>query len=285
MVLAAAVVAALAVVLPALVVPAPVGPDRSTGPEATPPTPLSYWPSAATTGVPLGTILRSSGSLTLRVSGQVVSNLDITGCVTVGAANIRIIRSRIRCNNISYAIRTETAARNLVVEDVEIDGRGTVAASVCCANYTLRRVNIHNSIDGPRLGDNVTIVDSYVHSLARVPNSHNDTLQTTGASNILVQHNTLQPYNALTNDPANACLMLGSERTPAVQNLTVVDNYCNGGNWSIGIRTDLVALVVIFRGNSFGRNYRYGVVARPTHPGITWERTNVFFDNGLPVVR
>lgn len=285
--IAAIVTVVLATGLPVLVANSLLGPHSSDGtvPPGAQPTPITYWPSAANTGVPPGTVLRASGSLTLRTSGQVVSGLDITGCVTVGAANVRIIRSRIRCNNNSYAIRTENTARNLVVEDVEINGLGRVAASVCCTNYTLRRVNIHNSIDGPRLSNNTTVVDSYIHSLARVPDSHNDTLQSTGGSAILVQRNTLLPFNAATNDPSNACLMVGSETAPSLQNLLMVDNYCNGGNWSIGIRSDMVASQVVFRNNKFGRNFRYGVVARPRHPGVTWESNNVFFDDGTPVVR
>lgn len=282
----AAAAIALAVGAPALIIYLP-GPGHDDGilRVTTPPTPITYWPDASNTGVPPGTALRPSGSLTLRTSGQVVSNLDITGCVTVDASNVRIIRTRIRCNNTSFAIRTLNTARNLVVEDVEIDGQGRVAASVCCANYTLRRVNIHNSVDGPRISGNTAILDSYIHNLARLPASHNDALQTTGGSGIVIQRNTLLPYNVATSDPANACLMVGSETAPSVQNMLMVDNYCNGGNWSIGIRTDLVAVQIVFRGNKFGRNYRYGVVARPRHPGVTWESSNVFFDNGALVVR
>lgn len=262
------------------------GPGHEDGtPQVTaPPTPITYWPDASTTGVPPGAPLRASGGLTLRTAGQVVSNLDITGCVRVHASNVRILRSRIRCDSTAYGIFTVSGARNLVIEDVEINGMGRVSVGVCCAYYTMRRVNIHNSVDGARLGNSTTIVDSYIHSLARPPGSHTDTLQSTGGVGILVQRNSLQPYNPLTGDLANACLMLGSEQAPAVQNLSVVDNYCNGGNWSIGVRSDLVASNVLFRANRFGRNYRYGVIARPRHPGLAWESNNVWFDNGLRVI-
>jgi hypothetical protein len=128
-------------------------------------------------------------------------------------------------------------------------------------------------------------VDSWIHDLARVPSSHNDTLQTTGGSDIAVRHNRLEPYKPSTNDPFNACIMIGSTTADAVRNLIFDNNYCNGGNYSIGVRDDLIASNIVIRNNKFGRNYRYGIIARPNQTGILWDRpTNVWFDTGLPVV-
>ncbi|MFK3984951.1 hypothetical protein ACI2K4_31845 [Micromonospora sp. NPDC050397] len=253
---------------------------------ASAPTPMSYWPGAQSTGVPPGTQLRPSGSLDLREPGAVVSNLDIVGCVTVRAKNVTIRNSRITCDSATFSIRTYESVRDLVVEDVEINGMGKNSSAVCCANYTLRRVNIHNVIDGPRLSANTTVVDSWIHDLARTPDSHNDTLQTTGGDNIVVRHNRLEPHRPGTSDPLNACLMIGSTTSDSVTNLLVEENYCDGGNYSIGVRDDLVASNIVIRGNRFGRNFRYGVIARSDHVGITWDRgSNVWFDSGQPVVR
>ncbi|MBO4209087.1 hypothetical protein [Micromonospora echinofusca] len=252
--------------------------------QAVPPTPITAWPGPDNTGVPPGTALRRSGSLALRIDGQVITNLDIYGCVSVHARNVTIRKSRINCASTAYSVRTYGSVVNLVLEDVEINGLGRNAAAVCCGNYTLRRVDIHNVIDGPRMGSRSTIVDSWVHDLVRVDRSHNDTLQTTGGSDITIRHNRLEPYNPSTEDPFNACLMIGSTTTP-VRNLLFAGNYCNGGNWSIGVRADLVASNIVIRENAFGRNYRYGVIARPDQAGILWDRaTNVWFDNGEPVV-
>jgi hypothetical protein len=249
---------------------------------SSPPIPLSYWPGPTTTGVPPGTALTKSGSLDLRTNGQVITNLDITGRVNVYAQNVTIRKSKIVCDS-PYAIRTFDSTVSLVVEDVEIDGRGKTSVAACCGNYTLRRLNIHNTLDGPRLGSSTTIVDCWIHDLDRIPGSHNDTLQTTGGSGILVRHNRLDAYKASTKDPMNACLMVGSETNP-LTNLTFEDNYCNGGNYTIGVRTDLVGSNIVFRRNRFDRNYRYGVIARPRQQGITWDSSNVWFDNGKPVV-
>lgn len=239
------------------------------------------YPGPDNTGVPAGTVLQPSGSITVTTDGEVIDGLDIDGCVLVSADNVVIRRSRISCGD-RYSIRTRDAS-NLLVEDVEIDGRGANEAAVCCANYTLRRVDISNAIDGPRLADNTVVEDSWIHHLHRRANSHNDTLQTTGASNIIVRRNALEAYHPEIDDPMNACLMIGSTTGPIVANLVFEGNYCNGGAYSIGIRHDLNASNIQIRENTFGRDHAFGVVAVP-HPGVHWDvPSNIYLDDLRPV--
>jgi hypothetical protein len=246
----------------------------------TPLVPLTRWPGPATTGVPANTTLTSSGSLDLRQDGQVVTNLDITGRVSVYAKNVTIRRSRIVSDGTAFPIRTFDSAVNLVVEDVEIDGRGRPPAGVCFDDYTLRRVNLHHVPDGIWLGSRTNILDSWIHDLVRVQSSHNDCARVTGAADVALRHNRLDAYRPSTSETMNSCLTLGM----VVHNLRFEENYCNGGAYTIGIRPDLVASAAVFRRNVFGRNYRYGIISRPSQPGITWERSNVWFDNGQPVL-
>ncbi|WP_326562734.1 hypothetical protein [Micromonospora sp. NBC_01796] len=242
------------------------------------------FPGPDNTGVPAGTTLKASGSINATKDGQVFTGLDIKGCFTVTAKNVILRKSRISCGGL-YSIRTLGGAANLLVEDVEINGQAKNSAAVCCGDYTLRRVEITNTIDGPRLGSNTVIENSWIHHLARTSGSHNDALQTTGASNIVVRGNSLETYNPTTGDPFNACIMIGSTTGPSVNNLTFEQNYCNGGNYSVGIREDLKGSNIQFRQNVFGRNYRFGVVARPGQAGISWDKaSNVWVDNRKPVV-
>jgi len=241
------------------------------------------FPGPSNTGVPDGTALKSSGGLTLSKAGQVVSGLDIKGCVTVTAKNVTIRKSKITCGS-NYSIKVSDPNANLMVEDVTIDGMGKNSATVCCGGYTLKRVEIFNTIDGPRLGTNSKVIDSWIHHLTRASGSHNDAMQTTAGSNIVVRHNTIEAYNPSTKDPFNACLMIGSTTGPSVTNLVFEQNYCNGGNYSIGVRTDLNGSGIVFRDNLYGRNYRYGVIARTTQSGISWDRgSNLFADTRKPV--
>lgn len=243
------------------------------------------WPGPENTGVPAGTQLTASGSITVTENGAVLSGLDITGCVDVQASDVTIQASRITCDRADdSAIRVQDGA-GILLEDVEIDGTGVTGATICCGNYTIRRANIHNTIDGPRLGSNTVVEDSWIHHLARVEGSHNDALQTNGGSNIVVRNNRLEAYNPVTGDPFNAAIMIGSE-SAALSDLLFEDNYCNGGNYTIGLREDTNAADVVIRRNTFGHDHRYGVVARTSHPGVTWDdSTNVYADTGDPVTR
>lgn len=242
-------------------------------------------PGPDSTGVPPGTELTGSGSLTVTERGAVISGLDIDGCVDIEASDVTIQQTRITCDREHSAVRIGDGATGLLMEDVEIDGQGVTSVTICCGNYTLRRADIHDTIDGPRLGSNSVIEDSWIHHLRRTADSHNDALQTTGAVNILVRHNRLDAYNPDSGDPFNAALMIGSTTGPEVRDLIFEDNYCNGGNFTIGIRDDLNASGIVFRRNLFGRDFRYGVVANWGLSGISWDlASNVYADTGEPVV-
>lgn len=236
------------------------------------------FPSAATTGVPAGTPLRTvTGDVVVTQPGTVLDGLDVVGCLTVKAADVVVRRTRIRCTSPHYAIRVRDGGRNLLVQDSEIDGRGVVGVAVCCVDYTLHRVDIHSVIDGPRLGSRTTVLRSWIHDLARAPGSHNDALQSTGASDVLVRGNTLQAWSAKTQDPFNAALMLGTETSPSTTRMVVEDNYMDGGNYTVNIRKDGNYDGVVLRRNVFGRNHRYGPVLG-VGPGISWSRDNVYGD-------
>lgn len=260
--------------------------NRSDSPPVNPSAPApTGWPGPDNTGVPAGTELTASGALTITDDGAVVSDLDITGCVDVRASDVTITRSRITCNRTAPAVRLDSGFTGLLLEDVEIDGQGATSVTICCGNYTIRRANIHSTEDGPRLGSNTVVEDSWIHGLIRQEGSHNDALQTTGAVNVTVRNNRLEAYNPATDDPFNAAIMIGSTAAPEeVRNLLFEGNYCNGGNYTIGIREDLNAVNIVFRRNTFGRDYRYGVVARWNHPGVSWDDSNVYADSDAPVV-
>lgn len=259
--------------------PGPAGSAKGT---SSPPA-YAGWPDAGSTGVPAGRSLRGSGSVTVTTDGTVLDGLAIDGCVDVKADNVVIRNSRIVCDRSTFAVRTWDGTRNLVVEDSEIDGAGRVSSAVCCGNYTLRRVEIRNVEDGPRLADRTRVYDSWIHHLTRLPDSHNDALQTTGATDVVVRHNTLEAYNTDTGDPMNAAIMLGSTTGPVVRDMVVEDNLFTGGNYTINFRPDINCDNVVFRRNTFVDNARYGPVAGHGAAGVTWADSNVWKHNRKPV--
>lgn len=240
-------------------------------------------PGQHNTGVPPQISLRTSKSLTVTERGTVIDGLDIIGCVDIKADDVVIRRSRITCDRPTTAVRQWGDSRGLVVEDVEIDGSGIVSAAVGFSSYTLRRVNIHNVIDGPRMSNDTLIEQSWIHNLARRDGSHNDAIQTTGGRNLVIRGNSLEVYNAESGDFFNAAVMVGSTTAPEVRHMLVEGNYFDGGNYTINFRKDLAAAEIVFRANRFGRNMRYGPVAGGSHAGVAIDATNVWDDTGRPI--
>lgn len=243
-------------------------------------------PSAETTGVPVGTALTSSGSITVTRDGTVLDALDVTGTIEVNASNVTIRRTRIT-NTGTYPIRMGSGFVNLVVEDTEIDGRSRGGAAVVHANYTLRRVNIHHVTEGPRLSGNNVVEDSYIHHLVRCPETsfsqgcHVDALQSTGGTNITVRGNNIQAYNPDTKDPLNAVFMFGEEQKP-LRGCLVEDNVLNGGMVSVnGGGGGTRGAHCTFRGNKVGRDFRYAAT-KYLGPNVSWDASNVWFDTGQP---
>lgn len=255
----------------------PAEPAGPTPAPASPAPPLTF-PTAETTGVPRGVELRHSGSLTIEEDGAVIDGLAVTGTIKVKADNVVIRRSLIK-NDGLYAIRVFPGAHNLLVEDVEIDGRSRGSAIVCCSNYTLRRVDLHNMYEGPRLNGDVTVEDSYIHHLQRCKGCHIDVLQSTAGSRITVRRNNLQAYNPDTRDPVNASYMFG-ETQGRLRHAVVEGNLMNGGNYTVnGGGGGTTGAQVVFRHNRFGRDFRYGPCAN-LGPNVTWDATNVWHDTG-----
>lgn len=230
-----------------------------------------------------GTVLTPTKGLTVTKDGTTLEGLLIEGCVRVRANAVTIRNSVIRCSSPgAWAVRTYPGFAGLLVEHAEIDGGGVTSTAVCCANYRLSHVEIHNTIDGARLGSNTVVEDSYIHSLSRQPGSHNDTLQTTGGRNITVRRNHLQPFDVRTGDRFNAGIMIGSTTSPSVEGMTIVDNYIDGGGYSINFRKDAVLEDVLVANNRFGGNCRSAAYSGK-RKGLVFDATNSWAVSGAQV--
>ena len=222
------------------------------------------YPGPHNTGVPLGTALTPSGPVTADEDGQVVENLDITGCVSIKADDVVVRNVRITCAGKQRAIVLEGSRTGIVVEDSEIDGAGSTDIAIGWGGYTLRRVNVHSTHDGPRLGSGVTVEDSWIHDLVRKDDFHSDALQSNGGTGITVRHNTLVPTDTATGDVLNAAIQLGAENDGGkLVDVRIEDNFLDGGNYTVNVRSDEGIRPVVLRGNVFGTSARYGpVIAR-----------------------
>ncbi|MCZ2813419.1 hypothetical protein O2W15_18465 [Modestobacter sp. VKM Ac-2979] len=243
--------------------------------------PSSTPPSGNNTGPRSGAVLHPSGPLVLSTPGQVVSNLDVDGCVTVLASDVTIRDVRIRCADAASnrAVFVANDVRNLLIEDTEIDGLGSTHIGIGWSNYTLRRVNIHGTCDGARISTNIQISNSWIHDLVRMDGLHCDALQTTEGSEISVHNNLLDPRNTLGTDLNNSAVMLGTETgTRRLENAVFSDNWLSGGNFSVNVRKDANLTNVAFRRNIYMGSARYGPAIAPA--AVTFE-DNVMLDGAL----
>ncbi|MEV4312829.1 hypothetical protein [Actinocrispum sp. NPDC049592] len=209
------------------------------------------FPDASNTGwQPTGVKLTTAGvNLTpdrefqINTPGAVIDGKDIQGCVSIKANNVTIKRSRVRCDSY-FPIRIYEGIKGAVIEDTEIDGMnsGETNAAVGFENYVLRRVNIHNAGEGPHMGANVVVENSYVHDLANCPICHNDAIQSSGALNVVLRHNTF--INDA--DGKNAVVRIATEQGDS-HNFLVENNLLAGGNYAVQVRS---------QGNGFPENVR-----------------------------
>ncbi|GGC05484.1 hypothetical protein [Cellulomonas carbonis] len=227
---------------------------------------LAARPGAHNTGVPAGTTLRPSGSLTITQDGTVVDGLDITGCVVVDADDVTIRNTRITCTDAprERAVRMEGKHTGLLLEDVEIDGRGLTEIGVDVNSTVLRRVDVHGFNDGIRMGHDLLIEDSWVHDMTRQGDLHPDAIQGISAEDVVIRNNTLDPTNTATGDRGNAAIQLGSETGTLIsRNVVIEGNLLDGGNVSLNVSGAINAENIAIRSNRFGTGSKYGPVLTP----------------------
>ena len=219
------------------------------------------WPDESNTGVPKGTKLRPSGSLTVTQPGTVVDGLHVNGCIEILASNVTVRRTLVRggvCGadhaiDIGYG---SAKYRGILIEDVEIDGARTQARGAAIGNsgFTCRRCNIHGTARGVQMSSDVVVEDSYIHDLYGTPTSENAPIQTNGGSRFVIRHNNL----LMDEMPGGTSALALFGEFGAIDDLLVERNLFNGGTYCVYAASDPtkpypVATRARFVGNVFGR--------------------------------
>jgi hypothetical protein len=224
----------------------------------------------------------SDGNFRVNQPGAVIEGKDIRGCVMVFAPNVTIRKSKISCAvQHPYNIRLFPKASNFTLEDVEVDGSGprNNAAFVDdgAGPVTMRRVDMHDVADGPHPGTDWLIEDSYIHDLTRCDVCHNDTIQSAGAKNVTLRHNTLVNLAGTFGDDGgmNAVVRIATEQG-TVNGFVVENNLLVGGNFAVQTRSQGNGAPVGVRiiNNRIGRGF-----TPDNQPYPRWEKSQGAFDN------
>lgn len=200
------------------------------------------YPTAATTGVPAGTVLTASGSKNITTNGTVIDSLNLTGSITVDAQNVTIKNTKINYSGSggggSGAIKILSNA-TVTIDHVEVDGKSAVHACVWHegASMNLTYLNCHDVEDGvfswaatgtASSGNNFLLENSYITRLNAVEsNGHWDGYQTEGAVNGVIRHNN---FDVDENASGSISIWNGQKNT---DNILVENNLVAGGGFSI----------------------------------------------------
>jgi Right handed beta helix region len=206
-------------------------------------------------GVPAGTNLTAMNSLTITQAGTVIDSADIRGGVTIQASNVTIKNSKIEGNG-DYGVYVRSGS--LTLQDSTVTGFDN---SVAGDNYTADRVEVTQSQeDGFKIGDNVTIENSYCHDLVVAPGAHSDCGQVqSGVRNAVIRGN----WFDIGNKNGNSALFLAPDLGPSSPGpLIVEDNVLGGGNFTLqcvdGDNGRYFISNITISGNSFLSNSYYG---------------------------
>ncbi|GEM_PF-393610 len=273
--------------------PEPSQPDDDKG-EQTPETGTAQ-PGPTNTGARQSVFSKvHEGNLVISTDGTVIDGWDIRGYVNVKAKNVVIRNSIIRGSvpaQRNDLVRVQGDDYSVTIEDSTLrpSELSPNVDGVKGWNFTLRRVDISDVVDPVHIhGDNVTVVDSWLHDNSHYDNdpnwsggpSHDDTIQIQGGANITIHHNTLE-------DSYSAALMI-TQATAAVTGIRITDNWIDNGGCSINIADNATrgALAgAVITGNTFGRGQTYKNCAIRVPTAWTLDVAGNAYVDGVAVAR
>jgi hypothetical protein len=242
----------------------PVGPTQSTHCFAAPH--LCGFPDPTNTGVPAGTTLTPSGSLTITRPGTVVSGLAVTGTINVLAANVTIENTRITQNTTcgtrttcgNYAIRIDEGVNGTVIRHVE-----TASAPGDTCEHDIRNTGGTTTIEAAYLhacDSNVyaagptTLKDSYGIAALAISEDHVENIYFNETAFTAVHVTLLNPVDQTAVIFGNSGG--GYDVTNCSNQLTVLESLIAGGGYTLypcahAAKAGTSTLNV--QGNHFGR--------------------------------
>ncbi|GAA3448877.1 right-handed parallel beta-helix repeat-containing protein [Dactylosporangium matsuzakiense] len=234
--------------------------------------------SAAPSSSP--TLSRYDGDLVVTEAGAVIDGMQVNGSVIVQAADVHIRRVKIMATAGSYwVIRQAPGATGLVVEDSELDGRGSHdGIKQEASGLTVRRTQIRRVDTGISVGDGGDIEGCTITDVATGVGT------STGGSHITIRDNTITTAKS----SVEAAIGLYTT-TGDLHDVTVEGNRLAGGNYTFHVGEGPGAQEIVARHNQFGRSVHpkggfYGPVAgwNAQAKGNMWT-DNAWADTGAQI--
>ena len=249
------------------------------------------FPDASNTGVPPGTTLTPyRGPRTISTPGTVV-DAKTMGCIRVTVPGVVIRRSKVSCAG-GYAVYSadgDYGGRPLLIEDSEVDCRGTGGHALGEASITARRVDIHGCENGGDINQSFTIEDSYIHDLYNSRSAHTDGLQfayghfengriVRGSLNVTIRRNTIFGMGADGSFGTSAIISNRGGDT----NVLIQGNLLAGGAYAIYCEQGATGRNYRVLDNAFSRRFRasVGFYGPSTHCSDERQSGNYIYETG-----
>ncbi len=185
--------------------------------------------NAANTGLPDGTTLTPSGSISTDRDGQVIENVDVDGRILVQHSDVTIRNCRVAYSGTMYAIdHRRYGGPGLVVESCDVTTNGSEASAAdafglylgdgaTVSNVDVWRYQVGIYLNG---ADNVTVADSYVHQPMKVDGTHGTGVSTqNGGTDVTFARNRID---------GNTSSSLAIYSSGPYDGVDVVDNHLDG---------------------------------------------------------
>jgi hypothetical protein len=252
------------------------------------------YPDPTNTGVPAGTTLTPSGSITVSRPGTVISDVDVTGTITITASNVTIEDSRVTqtstcgttntCGNYAIGIAPDLTGVRLV----NVETRTTPGATC--------QQDIRNT------GSEVAIEGSYMHACdgnlyavgpTVIKNSYGVTkieISTDHIENVYLNETSVEAVHDTLFNPVNQTAVIfgnsgGGVAVPDCSNqITVLGSLLAGGGYSIypcAHAETAGSSTLNVQGNHFGRCLSTPIyeAAGGHHPCAAGFDTNGYYPN------
>jgi hypothetical protein len=227
-----------------------------------------------------------SGPITVTTDGAVIENVDVAGRIIVRANNVTIRNFRVDAGGADHGVDYGPGRTGLVVEDGEVVNFAEAAIGVNYADYTARRLDVHDGQrDGFKAEGGVLVERCWVHRLGLLPGAHADGVQSSKGRGMTFRGNHFDlPHDA--GLESTSAFMIKSDFDP-IDDVLIAGNWLNGGQFTVYVlsgSSDGQAYPpptnVRVLDNRFGRGAHYGLY----YPGdaTTVRQGNVWDDTGDP---
>lgn len=192
-------------------------------------------PTASNTGVPAGTTLTSSGSITAATAGMVIDARDVTGQINVTANNVTIQNSRITTGGY-YAITANNGATGLTIKNCEIVASSTNYTGVTGGGFTLDGCYFRALENAITLTDGNAIVQNcFIEKLVGQGAPHYDGIEVYAGSNYQISNNNILLTDASGNWLGDTGAINVTATWGNITNTVIDGNWLGGGSYTLNL--------------------------------------------------